>query len=253
MASGNYQALDYESIFGPNPFSEKKNEIDRLIGELKEKISRNSPGEFQGMDDPNVQNYMNSSLGSQRKLLGEYVKAAAGAGIKRGGYGVMGAPRLDSSLTYSALQSLARDYSKRLDEAMSYGIEMNDSERTRFQADMLNLQKLLNLQKDYLSEESDWKEKLARTIREDWEKQVQWAREDEAAKGASQEQQAKYRAEQIRAETELRKLQQEINGKLQDEAAWNRLMSKASLINSVGQFGAGWTTADDYMLKKLVK
>lgn len=253
MASGNYQALDYESIFGTNPFSEKKNEIDRLIGELKEKISRNTPGEFLGMDDPNVQNYMNSSLGSQRKLLGEYVKAAAGAGIKRGGYGVMGAPRLDSSLAYSALQSLARDHSKRLDEAMSYGIEMNDSERSRFQADMLNLQKLLNLQKDYLSEESDWKEKLARAIREDWEKQVQWTREDEAAKVGSQERQAKYRAEQIRAETELRKLQQEINSKLQDEAAWKRLISKASLINSVGQFGAGWTTADDYMLKKLVK
>lgn len=251
MSTGGYQTIDYDSIIGTNPFSEKKSEIETLINQLREKLSKGTTDSSTGIDDPEVRNYMSSTLGAQRKLLDDYVRAAAGAGVKRGGFNVMGAPRLDSSLTYSAIQNLAKDYSNRLKQALSYGADIKDTKRKQYQDDMLNLQKLLNVQKGYLSEEADWKEQLAQAIRNDWEKQMEWMRQDRSARSQAEANLAKYRTDQVRAETELQKLQDEMNKKLQDEAAWNRLMKKAGLMDSVGQFGAGWTAADDYLLKKL--
>lgn len=251
MATANYQTPDYESLFGSDPFSSRRTEIETLISQLREKLSQSSQGAYSGINDSAVQDYMNSSAGAQRKLLDDYVRAAAGAGIKRGGFGVMGAPRLDSTLTYSAVQNLAKDYSTRLKQALGYGAEVRDSQRKQYQDDMLNLQKLLGLQKGYLSEEADWKEKLALAIREDWEKQMEWMRQDQMVKSQAQAELAKYKAEQVKADTEQKKMQQEIDRKLKDEASWNSLMKKAGLIDSVGRFGAAWTTADDYTLKRL--
>ena len=251
MATVNYRTPDYQSIFGSEPFSSRRTEIETLITQLREKLSQSSQGSYAGINDPAVQNYMDSSVGAQRKLLDDYVRAAAGAGIKRGGFGVMGAPRLDSTLTYSAVQNLAKDYSTRLKDALSYGSDVRESQKKQYQDDMLNLQKLLSLQKGYLAEEADWKEKLALAIREDWEKQMEWMRQDQTAKSQAETELAKYRAEQVKADTEQKKLQQEIDRKLKDEATWNSLMKKAGLIDSVGRFGAAWTTADDYTLKRL--
>lgn len=250
MSATNYQSIDYDRLFGSNPFTEKKNEIENLIVQLREKLATRPSSNPVGIDDPEVTKYMESSVTSQRKLLNDYVKAAAGAAVKRGGFGIMGAPRLDSSLTYSAIQNLAKDYSTRLKQALGYAGDIADSNRQQYQDDMLNLQKLLGVQKGYLSEEADWKQKLATAIRDDWEKQIQWMRDDQAAKSSAETNRAKYAVEQLRAQSELQKLQQEIKQKLQDQAAWDRLMKKAGLLNSVGPFGAGWTTADDYLLKK---
>lgn len=251
MCANAYQQLDYEKLYGANPFSEKKKEIEDLISLLREKMPQKQPDPFSGVDDPEVQNYMSSTLGSQRKLLYDYVKAAAGAGLKRGGFNVMGGPRLDSSLTYSALQNLAKDYANRLKAALKYGADMADAKTQQYDNYMLDLQKLLGLQKGYLAEEADWKEKLAQAIRQDLQKQTQWMREDQAAKTRADANQTKYDADRIRAETDLKKFQEEINRKLQDQAAWERLMKKARLIDSVGQFGAGWSSADDMLLKRL--
>lgn len=251
MCANVYQQVDYEKLYGTNPFSGKKKEIEDLISLLREKMAQKQPDPFAGIDDPEVQNYMSSTLGSQRKLLYDYVKAAAGAGVKRGGFSVMGGPRLDSSLNYSALQSLAKDYANRLKAAMSYGADMADAKNRQHDNDMLELHKLLGLQKGYLTEEADWKEKLAQAMRQDLQKQSQWMREDQAEKTRADENQAKYNADRIRAETDLKKLQDEINTKLQDQAAWDRLMKKARLIDSVGRFGAGWSSADDMLLKRL--
>lgn len=251
MPYNSYPAIDYERLLGENPFTAKKTEIESLINELRKKIDQNQPKTSTGIDDPDVRNYMDVALGEQRKLLDDYVKSAAGASIKRGGFGVMGAPRLDSSLMYAAIQNLAKDYSSRMKQALEYGANLNNTRNKQYQDDMLNLQKLLNTQKGYLSEEADWKEKLAQAIKDDWEKQIKWMLESQSAKNQAQANQDKYSAEQIKAETELRKLQQQINQKLQEEAAWNRLLKKANLIDSAGRFGAGWTTADDYTLTRL--
>ncbi len=252
MATTTYQAVDYNSLFGSNPFSAGKSEIETLITRLRDKLAQSSPLSSTGLDDDSiVRDYMDHSLGAQRKLLDDYVKAAAGAGIKRGGFGIMGGPRTDSALAYSAIQNLAKDYSTRLKQALEHAGQVRDSQRKQYQDDMLNLQKLLNVKKGYLSEEADWKEKLAEAIRSDWEKQVEWRRQDEAAKSQAEADRAKYGTERMKAEAELNRLRQEMSQKLKDQADWNRLMKKAGMVDFLGRFGANWSGADDYTLKKL--
>lgn len=251
MATSNYQKPDYDSLFGAEPFSSKRTEIETLINQLREKLAQSRQEAYTGVNDPAVQDYMNYSVSEQKKLLDDYVRAAAGAGIKRGGFGVMGGPRLDSALKYSAIQSLAKDFSSRLSQALSQGSKVKDSQRKQYQEDMLNLQKLLSLQKRYLEDEADWKEKLAQAIRQDWEKQIEWARQDQITKSQAEAEQSRYRADQLKAEAEMKRSQQEMDQKRMDEAQWNSLMKKARLVDSVGRFGAAWTAADDYNLKRL--
>lgn len=251
MAATSYPPADFDSLLGSNPFSAKKTEIETLINQLRERLTQTRPKAYAGIDDGAVQDYMSYSVGAQRKLLDDYVKAAAGAGVKRGGFGVMGGPRLDSTLMYAALQNLAKDYPTRLKQALKYGSDIGDSRRKQREADMLSLQKLLSVQKGYLSEEADWREKLAHSILRDREQQAALRSQDQSAKLHAVANSAKYTAEQTKAENELQKLQREISQKLKDEADWNRLMRKASLLEAVGQFGAGWTSADDYNLKRL--
>ena len=82
--------------------------------------------------------------------------------------------------------------------------------------------------------------------RSDWESDL--ASEREAEKNAYERAQ-----QELKNRLEKQKTDEESYAKRKNQYDWEMLMKKASLLDSVGRFGAGWTTADDYLLKRLGK
>lgn len=67
-----------------------------------------------------VNRYMGSLMGGQKSLLDDYVKRAAGAGIRRGGMNVAGASPLEGSLALAATRGLASQYATNYNQAVNY-------------------------------------------------------------------------------------------------------------------------------------
>ena len=82
--------------------------------------------------------------------------------------------------------------------------------------------------------------------RSDWESDVAAAQEAENTAYERAQQEIKNRLENQKAD-------EQSYAKRKNQYDWEMLMKKASLLDSVGRFGAGWTTADDYWLKRLGK
>lgn len=80
--------------------------------------------------------------------------------------------------------------------------------------------------------------------RSDWESDLAAAQEAEKTAYERAQQEIKNRSEKEKAA-------EESYAKRKNQYDWEMLMKKASLIDSVGRFGAGWTSADDYLLKRL--
>ncbi len=181
--------FDYDKTYGANPWVQPTSELRGLVGRMI-----NTYGPDQGWDsegrtggsmdthvarpeDPEVQSYMEHVLGGQRNELDDYVRRAAGAGIQRSGMNVRGGPAFDSSLHHSAMQTLARGYSDRFREAMDY----NKYTKSQLYSEQLekqrSLQNLLNMQREYLTSQADWGNRLATVKHDDWKGEVSWRRE----------------------------------------------------------------------------
>jgi hypothetical protein len=181
--------FDYQSAFGSNPWEEPTRQISSLVSGLM-----GSAGGFGGLfgsggssgsttsfaaapDDPEVNNYMSHVLGGQREQLGEYVRRAAGAGIKRGGMNVVGGPAFDSALHHTAMKTLAGGYADRFREAMNYNRGLK-SEQYRYYTDSMNrLQSMLSTQHRYLSSQADWTSRLGSLKHSDYLRELDWQRD----------------------------------------------------------------------------
>lgn len=182
-------SFDYESAFGSNPWEEPTRRISSLVSGLMGSVggfggSSASGGSAgfttsfaAGPDDPEVHDYMSHVLGGQQAQLGEYVRRAAGAGIKRGGMNVVGGPALDSALHHTAMKTLAGGYADRFREAMNYNRGLK-SEQYRYYTDSMDrLQSMLSTQHRYLSSQADWSTRMGTLKHGDYTRELDWQRD----------------------------------------------------------------------------
>ncbi len=127
--------------------------------------------------DSAVKQYLAQTLGGERKVVDEYVRRAASAGIKRGGANVVGGAPLESSLHHQALSTLARDYTDRFGEAMNYGKYVKGAQSDQLGNSIKHLENLLGLQQSYLSNQANWQNQVGSATRDDWRGDVDWHRQ----------------------------------------------------------------------------
>jgi len=250
--------FDYQSAFGPNPWAGATGLITSLLSQMRggfagpantgtRRSGRRSFGEWGSSvarpNDRAVRDYMSHVLGGQRNQLDDYVRRAAGAGIKRSGLNVRGGPALDSSLHHMAMSNLARGYGDRFREGMNYNKYVKGTMYSQQSDRLKNLQNLMGLQHQYLSSQADWRNRLANLIHGDWRDDLQYNR------------QAPFRQQQLerarrQMELERRKwMQQEVDRnrsreKQSDlEGAWQRLKAKSSGLGA-------WTPGDLWELER---
>ncbi|MGO9567264.1 MAG: hypothetical protein ACLP5H_06975 [Desulfomonilaceae bacterium] len=245
-----------------NPFLGPTRQIAELVARLsalqKQPASNGSPGAMGGMSDwgthvarpadPEVRDYMSNVLGGQRNTLDDYVRRAAGASTRRGGYNKAGSPPLDSALYQQAIESLAKGYGDRFRDAMSYNKYVKGTESTQFSDNMRNLQNLLSLQQRYLSSSSDWQQKMGSPPRVSTTPDDS---QDRALKELTLERlrrQMETERQQNVAAKEDR--QRALDDKLATATKWTQLMQKAGVASKLG--GSGLWTAEDAALADLL-
>lgn|GEM_PF-1301538 len=188
-AKANNTGFDYESAFGSNPWLEPTKQISSLVTGLMGSFggsgglfgSGGSSGSATSFvarpDDPEVQNYMSHVLGGQRAQLDDYVRRAAGAGIKRGGMNVVGGPSVDSSLHHSAMRTLAGGYADRFREAMNYNRGLKSEQYGYYNDSLSRIQSLLGTQHSYLSSQADWSQRMGNLEHGDYLREQDWQRD----------------------------------------------------------------------------
>ncbi|MCA1961471.1 MAG: hypothetical protein LDL33_11825 [Desulfomonile sp.] len=181
--------FNYEGAFGSNPWTTPTRQISSLVSSLMGSLSGFSGLQSSGgsssstsslaarPDDLEVQSYMSHVLGGQRTQLDEYVRRAAGAGIKRGGMNVVGGPSLDSSLHHSAMKTLAGGYADRFREAMSYNRGLRSELYSRYNDSLSSLQSLLGTQHRFLSSQADWSQRMGSLRHSDYLRELDWQRD----------------------------------------------------------------------------
>jgi hypothetical protein len=107
-------------------------------------------------------------LGGQRKLMDQYVKGAANAGIRRGGMNAVGGPTAGSSLHHEAMKTLASDYSNRFAQGMDYNRYVKGTLYGQERNRMNDLQSLFGLQRGYLTARQSRQDRIAEMKRQDW-------------------------------------------------------------------------------------
>ena len=178
--------------FGDNPWLAPTQQISDLVARMLATIPDQGTGSAgqgaggsygqwgtytPGPDDPAVREYMAHVLGGQRNALDEYVRRAAGAGIKRSGLNVRGGPALDSALHQAAMRNLTGGYSDRFREAMGFAKQLRGESYSKYRDSMVDLQNLLASQHSYLSSQADWRTALANLKRADWLRELEWERD----------------------------------------------------------------------------
>lgn len=175
-----YRGFDYQMAYGSNPFTSDLNTVKQDVDLVRTRIaSMDSGGSGQFLPrvgDQEVKDYLANALSGQRNTLDDYVRRAAGASIKRGGMNVLGGPDLDSTLHHDAMKTLAAGYGQRLGEAMNYNKYLKSVQYGQYADSVRNLQNLLGLQQNYLSNQAGWQERLGNRRQDDWRADVNWKR-----------------------------------------------------------------------------
>ena len=178
-----------------------------------------------------------------KSIVDDYLRKIATAGLSRTGRKAASA-NSESALRLDALRELANQSASRVSKGIDY---LNDLYGGREKAKTDSRKAIAAYNQaliDWQTNQSKGLTDIYKMQRSDWEADISAAQKAEQAAYERAQQQAKLQSEEA---TRL----EGRNQKLQDDAAWNRLMKKARLIDSVGQFGAGWTAADDYLMKRL--
>ena len=231
-----------DSSSGNNPFLDPTRRIAELIGRLSNSGSA-AQNYVARPGDSEVRDYMSNVLGGQRNTLDDYVRRAAGTGVKRGGFNTAGGAPLDSALYKQAIESLARGYGDRFRDAMNYNKYVKATESSQSSDNIRNLQNLLGLQQRYLSSSADWQQRFtsptpAPANRDD--------SQDSALKELALERlRRQMETEQWRTTAEKEDRQRALDEKTANEEKWAQLMQKAALAYQVGRSGANWTAQDD--------
>lgn len=259
-AAGNYYGnFDYREAYGDNPFLEPTRTIGSLIDRMTGSGSQGSSGASYGSwetnaaraEDPEVASYMEHVLGGQRKTLDEYVRQAAGAGIKRGGMNVVGGPALDSALHHQAMGTLAAGYADRFKEAMDYNKYLKGTQYDRYTDNLRNVQSMLGLQHQYLSSQSDWQNRLGDTMHGDWKGDVDWDRQAEE-RALQLEQTKRAMAMQKNRDTwAVQDRQRELDDRFDLNNRWTQYLNKAAQVELGGKASAGWTFADEAQAERV--
>ncbi len=147
-----------------NPWSDATRSLQDKLSKVWETMQAQGSGPFGGStsptvvrpEDEDVQGYLSHLMGSQRNTMDDYLKQAAGAGIRRGGLNVVGGPSNESSLHHAAMKDLAQGYGGLLKESMDYAKYARTTESNQQREDLNNLLNLMKLQHEYLSSEADW-------------------------------------------------------------------------------------------------
>ena len=218
-----FQQVRYRNAFGDNPWLGPTRSLMQWTSGLGNTVfgsgSAGTTGSTSGGStrsyvanpgDSAVQNYMSHVMGGQRNALRDYVRQAAGAGIKRGGMNVVGGPALDSALHHSATQNLAKGYADRFREAMNYNKYLKGTAYSQQNDSIRNLQNLLGLQHQYLGSQAGWNSSLGDMMRSDYLGDVDWNRGARDREWAERDRVYDYQAKQ-RALSESLKRKQDID------------------------------------------
>ncbi len=218
---GNYfSSFDYRKAFGDNPWLAPTKGLMQWTSGLGDSVFGSGPvgttGSTSGGStgtyvanpaDRAVQDYMSHVMGGQRNTLRDYVRQAAGAGIKRGGMNVVGGPALDSALHHSATQNLAKGYGDRFREAMNYNKYLKGTAYSQHNDSIRNLQNLLGLQHQYLSSQTGWRNRLGDQKRSDYLGDVGWNRGAPDREWAQRDRVYDYKAKQRALDESLKRRQ----------------------------------------------
>jgi hypothetical protein len=246
--------FDYWAAFGSNPWIEPTQQISGLLSELAKSLrgSALAGGGASSLGthvaaptDPEVQSYMAHLLGGQRNMLADYVRRAAGAGIKRGGLNVRGGPALDSSLHHMAMQSLASGYEDRFQDAMNYNKYLKDALYSQYTDRMRNLEDLLGTQHRYLTSQADWRTRLGELQHGDWQSELDWSRQTPFRQLELERARLSLDQERWRNLMEQQDRAREIDTLTALENTWRQLKAKAE-----SPYGTPWTAGDHLALER---
>ena len=180
-----------------------------------------------------------------KSLIDQYLRKMATAGLTRTGRSASAA-NSESKMRLEALRELAGQSSNRVSKGLDY---LNDVYGAREKAKTDSKKAVAAYNQALI----DWQANQAKNLtdiykmqRSDWEADLSAAQEAEKTAYDRAQQEIKNRLENQKAD-------EESYAKRKNQYDWEMLMKKASLIDSVGRFGAGWTSADDYLLKRLGK
>jgi hypothetical protein len=230
-----------------NPFSGFQNKLEGMMGSMGNPYENNPWKQSDGSysfgthvarpGDPEVQDYMQHTLSGQRNALQDYVKQAAGAGIKRGGMNVAGGPGLDASLHSQAMNSLAGGYANRFREAMDY----NKYAKGQASQDYMNYlgayNNLLGQYRGAMGDAAGWDRWLAGQQANEYDDNYQrglgWndVYRNQLAQNRALTQQAGARSAQFDADTRARQLMARNTGSGSFGTPYN-----AAQLNQMGQY-----------------
>ena len=249
-----YTEFDYEKAYGKNPFLGASDDISSLVRQLRGSVGSSyvkGGTHVARPDDPEVLGYMEHVLGGQRKTLDDYVRQAAGAGIKRGGMNVVGGPSLDSAIHHGAMGTLARGYSDRFREAMDYNKYVQGTRYSQYQDNVRNLQNMLGLQHRFLTSRADWQNRFGDVQHGDYRGDVDWNRQEPLRNIELERMKDQLAMEKWRNQIEREDRTRAIYDKNDRESRLRDLLEKAGLADKVGRFCAGLDVSDDQMLDYL--
>jgi|GEM_PF-865995 len=278
-----YGRFDYDRYYGDNPFTDATGKVGGLVDRMTRDFnsSRSPTSRVARVGDREIEDYMSNVLSGQRNTLDDYVRQAAGAGIKRGGMTTVGGPSLDSSLHHRALDTLARGYSDRFKEALDYDKYAKDTEYSQYSDNLRNMGNMMGVQQRFLQSKGDWQNRFGDTVHSDWRGDVDWNRESGASgtdsdgsgpttavsfgrKGRAaedyEEALRKLQLEKTRSDMDMdswrnlmerRGLTKDLRSKEDTEQMWQKLIKKARMAEMSGRSAADWSTEEELWLDRL--
>jgi hypothetical protein len=250
-----YTGFNYGQAYGSNPFTGFAQRVRNQINTLGSPASGtgfsagssfSSTGRPRS-SDPEVKDYMANVLGGQRNSLDDYVRRAAGAGIRRGGMNVAGGPALDSTLHQEATRTLASGYGDRFRDAMAHGREVRNAEYAQQAESTKNLMGLLDMEQRALAGEADWKTSLGDRMREDWNAGQQRDRRDPQQELALENMRRQMEQRRYRDMWERNDRQRATDQMVAREASWRAMLNRADLSFP----GFSWKSSDTAMNDRL--
>jgi hypothetical protein len=258
-----YSSSDFTRKYGRNPYVPARRKvsglIDRMLGDPE--VTKSPRSSVARVRDPEVGDYMSDLLAGQGSSLDDYVRRAAGAGIRRAGMNVAGGPALDSALHQDALSNLARGYSDRFRQAMDYDKYVKATEAAQHSDKLRNLANMFGVQDKYLRGQADWQSRFgdypvtpaagATGAATPGSAKDSAAYDDELKKMLLERTQGQVGMEKWRNDMEKQEYATAQEKQRGTEGMWRKLLQKARLADSAGRTAAGWSNEEDAWMERL--
>jgi hypothetical protein len=126
-----------------------------------------------------------------------------------------------------------------------------DARYSQYSDSMRNLESMLGLQKSLLTSQADWQSRLGDTMHGDWRSDVDWNREAPGRELDLEEARRRMENERLHNLWEAADRGRQVQEQDDLETRWTQLADKMGLASQVGQYGAGWTGADNMWAERL--